>query len=260
MTDITDIGMTIVSKGARAIRRAISIPSPVADIEYLNFFCNNPDSPDEKRNLTRNLIRGKKPGVVVGSPKLNERSVTCHSHVDYIDSGVAHSQSMTLIAIAKAPDVADESAVLSNYNGVKPDGSTSQGTVLMFRPDNAYYNNEVLKSDGSRALVTSPIFYTPGEWAIFESRTDPTLNGGQWWFTQKGVLKTKVWELPVGATISTGGNIMIGSLGGSLGGVNGKPSEIAAAAIFSRSLGIDEIISFRNWMKSILQYQYGWTL
>ncbi|MGR7040484.1 hypothetical protein ACU63Y_05670 [Klebsiella aerogenes] len=260
MTDITDIGMTIVSKGARAIRRAISIPAPLPGLEYLNFFCNNPDSPDSKRNLTRNLIRGKKPGVIVGAPQLNDRSVTCHSLVNYIDSGVTQTESMTLIAIAKAPAVAAESAVLSNFNGPKPGGGTSQGTGIMFRPDNFYYNNAVKKSDGALDLVIMGMAYKAGEWAIAEARSSPDINGGGVWLTQNGSLSSKSWNLPQGGSISTGGNIMIGSLGGSLGGVNGMPSEIAAAAIFSRALTTDEIVAFRSWMKSILQYQYGWTL
>lgn len=259
---MTDIGMTIVSKGARAIRRAISIPSPLAGIEYLNFFCNNPDSPDTKRNLSRNLIRGKKPGVIIGAPQLNDRSVTCHSLVDYIDSGVTQTESMTLIAIAKAPAVAAETAILSNYNSLRPDGSVSLGTGILFRQDgNTQFNNAVLKSDNTTGLVISPIAkYTAGEWAIIEARSNPALNGGNFRVTQNGARKDASWAIPEGAHIYTGGNIMIGSLGGSLGSFNGKPSEIAAAAIFSRALSPDEIVAFRNWMLAIFQYQYGWSL
>lgn len=260
MSDIIDIGMTIVSKGARAIRRSNGIPAPLSGLEYLNFFCNNPDFSDPTRNLSRNLVRGKKRGRIVGSPLLNDMSATFHSLVDYIDSGVAQSNSMTLIAIAKAPSPADESAILSNFNGPKPGGGTSQGTGIMFRPNSFYYNNALVSSDGSVSLGQLSTPYTPGEWAIIEARSSTGLNGGNFWFTQKDVTTSKAYGLPPGGHVEIGGNIMIGSLGGGLGSVNGKPAEIAAVAIFSRALTADEVAFFRNWLKSIFLYQYGWTL
>ncbi|MFU0756919.1 hypothetical protein ACLHG3_000830 [Serratia marcescens] len=262
MSDIIDIGMTIVSKGARAIRRSNGIPAPVSGLEYLNFFCKNPDYPDPARNLSRNLVRGKPRGRIIGVPVLNDKSATFHSLVDYIDSGVSHTDSMTLIAIAKAPDPAEESAILSNFNGTKPGGGTSQGTGIMFRPNSFYYNNALVNSDGSLSLAQISTPYTAGEWAIIEARSAPAtgLNGGNFWFTQHGVTTSKAYGLPNGARVDIGGNIMIGSLGGNLGSVNGKPAEISAAAIFSRALSADEVLFFRNWLKSIYQYQYGWAL
>lgn len=255
MTDLVDLGITIVSNNSRAISRAKSVTAPIMrGLEYLNFYCG------EDGNLARNLVRGKPAGRVVGEPVSHGTYTTFNSAKNYIDSGVAHTDSMSMICLARAPDPKEESALMSNFNGVAPGGGTSQGTGMMFRPNQFYYNNAIVKADGTKELYQGALPYNPGTWAIAEARSSPQLNGGNVWFNQDGASNAVAYGLPAGARVDIGGNIMIGSLGGLLGSVNGKPADIAMAAIFSVALSADEIAKFRIWIRQVMNYQFAWTL
>lgn len=254
MTDLVDLGITIVSNNSRAISRAKSVTAPIMrGLEYLNFYCG------DTGNLTRNLVRGKPAGRVIGKPIPHGTYTTFNSSTNYIDSGVAHTDSMSMICLAKAPNPKEESVLMSNFKGIAPGGGVSQGTGMMFRPNQFYYNNAVVNADGSKSLFQSSLAYNPGTWALAESRSSPQLNGGNVWLNQDGTSNAVAYGLPAGARVDIGGNIMIGSLGGLLGSVNGKPSDIAMAAIFSVALSADEVAKFRAWVREVLKYQFDWT-
>lgn len=255
MTDVVDLGITIVSNNSRAISRAKSVTPPIMrGLEYLNFYCG------DDGNLARNLVRGKPAGRVIGKPMPHGTYTTFNSAQNYIDSGVAHTESMTMVCLAKAPDPKEESALMSNFNGAAPGGGTSQGTGMMFRPNQFYYNNAIVKADGTKELYQGALPYNPGTWAIAEARSSPQLNGGNAWLNQDGSSNAVAYGLPAGARVDIGGNIMIGSLGGLLGSTNGKPSDIAMAAIFSTALTADEIAKFRVWIRQVTNYQFAWVL
>ncbi|MBE5255672.1 hypothetical protein [Serratia marcescens] len=259
MTDLTDLGISIIVKGSRKIRRANHVNPPISDgAEYLNFFCNHPN--ENKSNISRNLIYGKENGFVIGAPVQNDITATFKSGVNFIDTGVKHTPNMTFITVSIAPTPKAESVLMSNATSQWQDGAgTTLGIGLMYRPDKLYFNTAVSDTSGGHPLLQANVNYNPGEMRIAVGRSDPSA-GRIFLYESSGIVSGSA-TVPAGATFDIGETIRVGSLGsGGIGSVNGTTSEIAAAIAYSRNLTNDEVLTMVAWLRNVFQYQFAVTL
>ncbi|URC22641.1 glucanase [Serratia phage vB_SmaM-Kashira] len=204
--------------------------------EYLNFF-NGPTG-----NLSRNLIIGKDDVDVIGTPVANGHSVTFNHQQNFLQTKIKHTDRMTILAVGKAPDPAEESFMVSNYGGIIPGTtSTTTGQSLMFRAGTNCYHILTTrnKSTGATGLVQTAATQTLGKPQCLVARFGGvnSLNGTNLFNMTNGTnnangINPDVVEMVLGADLRIGSGYSLAA---------GKPAEIYAIAIWSRVLGTAEI-------------------
>lgn len=258
MTDLTSLGVSIVAKNSRQLRRAnYMLPAVSLGAEYMNFFCKHPDGTN---TLSRNLIPGKAQAAIFGTPVQNDITATFKSGINFIDTLVNHTANMTFIVVSMSPNPKAESVLMSNAKSKWQGGAgTTLGIGLMYRPDKLYFNTAVSDTSGGHPLLQANVNYTAGVMRIAVGRSDPAA-GRIFLYDSSGIVSGTA-TVPTGATFDLGETIRVGSLGsGGIGSVNGTTSEIAAAIAYSRNLTNDEVLAQVAWFRNVFQYQFAVTL
>ena len=240
---MTNMGLRFTVKGADFSEKAVNYVPPVGEgLEYLNFFGG-------ADKLGRNLAPGKPSGQVVGSPAFTANSMTPLQMLNYIQTGVPHTDEMTFMVVAKGPTDDVNSHLISNFwsSRVGGVGNTVGASVMTMpvAPSGDGIGREALAwsawdgvSSTSLQITTNMPPHPVAEMKAIAATISKANRVGEI-FNKTAGLSVKGAPLPDGTTTDLGGEFRIGSAYLSVSGA--QPSEILFVAIWSRVLSEAEI-------------------
>ncbi|KQN53220.1 hypothetical protein ASF13_16620 [Erwinia sp. Leaf53] len=196
--------------------------------------------------LTDNFVPGGVKPSVSGTLTVTGGYLKAGNNVNYLDLGITDTDNMTLIVVSRRASLADNRALISNYNGAGDPGKS-----LMYSAANAQLFLAKADSAGtvSASSITSALGVETGTMLTgrFTAATGAQLNN----LTEA---KTGLYTLPAGSTLVKSTALRTLRLGGAptLFGVSGAAVDIAAALVFSRVLTDAELATIRAWLQKVI--------
>lgn len=197
-------------------------------------------------SLTDNFVPGGVKPTVSGVLNVSGGYLGAGNNVNYLDTGITDTDNMTLVVVSRRNSLADNRAVISNYNGAGDPGKS-----LMYSASNAQLFLAKADSAGTvtASSITSAIGIQTATMLVgrFTAATGAQLNN-----ITEG--KTGLFSLPSGSTMVKSTAMRTLRIGGSptLYGVSGASVDIAAALVFSRVLTDSEISTIRAWLQKAI--------
>lgn len=229
------MGVRLIAKDVDAEAFATEYSAPVRrGLEGIHFLNTS------IQKAAHNYAPGKKSGVVVGAPVALADRLTAVGLVNYIQSEVTESDSMTLFCIARSGDANDSGGTrpgfFGTYTGLGVDGGAADGIAMFFSGPgtisvNVGYGKTAADKVFPRASLSSA---DAAKWALYVVIVGPTGITFRDITNNRATTQTATSDLPRRRTLN---KIRLGSLFTGFGGT----CDLAVWQAHSVILAEDEI-------------------